>query len=164
MKLEKKYLIAGLIGVVTIAGALAYLQYKKLMNYTIKLRNIVVRSANLSSLNFDLFLNFENKSSISFEILSQTYDVYVNDTLISKIKGKEIVKIAPKSVSVIPLKVNVKPSTILDKLGKDALSIIANFGNNRIKINIKLQVKLYGFTVNIPYVFESTINEMKKNR
>ena len=162
MKLEKKYLIAGLIGIVTIAGAFAYLQYKKLMNYTIKLRNIVVRSANLSSLNFDLFLNFENKSSISFEILSQTYDVYVNDVLISKLKGKEVVKIQPKSTSVIPLKVNIKPSDILNKLGKGALNLIANFGNNRLKVNVKLQVKLYGFTFNIPFVYESTISEMIK--
>lgn len=162
MKLEKKYLIAGLIGVVTIAGALAYLQYKKLMNYTIKLRNIVVRSANLSSLNFDLFLNFENKSSISFEILSQTYDVYVNDMLISKLKGKEVVKIQPKSTSVIPLKVNIKPSDVLNKLGKGTLNLIANFGNNKLKVNVKLQVKLYGFTVNIPFVYESTISEMIK--
>ncbi len=162
MKLEKKYLIAGLIGIVTIAGAFAYLQYKKLMNYTIKLKNIVVRSANLSSLNFDLFLNFENKSNISFEILSQTYDVYVNDVLISKLKGKQVVKIQPKSTSVIPLKVNIKPSDILNKLGKGALNLIANFGNNRLKVNVKLQVKLYGFTFNIPFVYESTISEMIK--
>ena len=162
MKLEKKYLIAGLIGVVTIAGALAYLQYKKLMNYTIKLRNIVVKSAHLSSLNFELFLNFENNSSISFEILSQSYDVYINDTLISKLKGKEVVKIQPKSTSVIPLKVNIKPSDILNKLGKGTLNLIANFGNNKLKVNVKLQVKLYGFTVNIPFVYESTISEMIK--
>jgi LEA14-like dessication related protein len=162
MKLERKYLIAGLIGLVTITGAIAYIQYKKLMNYTIKLRNIVVRSANLSSLNFDLFLNFENKSSVAFEILSQTYDVYINNDLISKLKGKEVVKIAPKSVNVIPLKVNIKPSDVLNKVGKDALSLIANFGNNRLKVNVKLQVKLYGFTVNIPFVYESTISEMMK--
>jgi LEA14-like dessication related protein len=162
MKIERKYLIAGLIGVVTIAGALAYLQYKKLMNYTIKLRNIVVRSANLSSLNFDLFLNFENKSGVAFEILSQTYDVYVNDVLISKLKGKEVVKVQPKSTSVIPLKVNIKPIDVLNKLKKDTLSLIANFGNNKLKVNVKLQVKLYGFTVNIPFVYESTINEMVK--
>jgi len=162
MKIERKYLIAGLIGVVTIAGALAYLQYKKLMNYTIKLRNIVVRNTNLSSLNFDLFLNFENKSSISFEILSQTYDVYINDVLISKLKGKEVVKVQPKSTSVIPLKVNIKPIDVLNKLKKDTLSLIANFGNNKLKVDVKLQVKLYGFTVNIPFVYESTINEMVK--
>jgi hypothetical protein len=33
---SKKYLIAGVIAMVTITGALAYLQYKKLMNYIIK--------------------------------------------------------------------------------------------------------------------------------
>jgi LEA14-like dessication related protein len=162
MKLERKYLIAGLIGVVTIAGALAYLQYKKLMNYVIKVRNVVIRSASINSLNFDLYLNFENKSSVAFEILSQTYDVYINNDLISKLKGKEVVKIAPKSTSVIPLKVNIKPSDILNKVGKDALSLIANFGNNKLKVNVKLQVKLYGFTVNIPFVYESTISEMIK--
>jgi LEA14-like dessication related protein len=164
MKIEKKYLIAGLIGIVTIAGAFAYLQYKKLMNYVIKVKNVVIKSANIDSINFDLFLNFENKSSVAFEILSQSYDVYINNSLISKLKGKQVVKIAPKSVSVIPLKVNIKPSDILNKLGKDALNLIANFGNNRLKVNVKLQVKLYGFTFNIPYVYETTISELKKGK
>lgn len=162
MKLERKYIIAGLIGVVTIAGALAYLQYKKLMNYVIKVKNVVIKNASINSLNFDLYLNFENKSSVAFEIVSQTYDVYINDTLISKLNGKEIVNVAPSSISVIPLKVNIKPLEVLNKLKKDSLNMIANFGNNKLKVNIKLQVKLYGFTVNIPFIYESTIKEMMK--
>jgi hypothetical protein len=35
MKIQKKYIVAGLIGLVTITGASLYLQYQRLMNYTI---------------------------------------------------------------------------------------------------------------------------------
>ena len=50
----KKYLIAGAIGVVTIAGALAYLQYKKLMNYTLKFKRLRVKRLNFNEFDFDL--------------------------------------------------------------------------------------------------------------
>jgi LEA14-like dessication related protein len=164
MKIERKYIIAGLIGVVSIAAAAAYLQYKKLMNYTIKVRNVVLKSASINSVNLDLFLNFTNKSSIKFDIISQKYDVYINNILVSKLTGNQNVAVMPKGVSVIPVSVNFNPSSLLEKLGKNAVSLIANFANAVIKIEMKLQVKLYGFTINIPYVYESTIRDLKAQK
>tara|TARA_R110000868_G_scaffold181220_4_gene422059 strand:- start:1225 stop:1713 length:489 start_codon:yes stop_codon:yes gene_type:complete len=162
MKLEKKHLIAGLIGLVTITGALAYLQYKKLMNYVIRLKGVNLKSYSPNSLAFDLFLDFENKSSIKFDIISQSYDIYLNDTFLANLKSDTLVPVAPKGTSVIKLKVDINPTQALTKLKQNALSIISNLANAKIKMDIKLQVKLYGITLNIPYVFEKNILDLKK--
>ncbi len=162
MKLEKKHLIAGLIGLVTITGALAYLQYRKLMNYVIKVKGIAVRSSSPTSLIFDLILNFENKSAMKFEIISQTYDIYFNNNFLANLKSDTKVLVAPKGSSPITLKVNINPTQALAKLQGDALNIIANLANAKLKMDIKLQVKLYGITINIPYVYETSIADMRK--
>jgi LEA14-like dessication related protein len=164
MKLEKKHLIAGLIGLVTITGALAYLQYKKLMNYVIKVKGIAVKSSSPTSLIFDLMLDFENKSAIKFEIISQTYDIYFNNNFLAHLKGNTKVLVLPKGTSPLSLNVNINPTQALAKLQGDALSIISNLANAKLKMDIKLQVKLYGVTINIPYIYETSIADMKNKK
>lgn len=164
MKLERKHLIAGLIGLVTITGALAYLQYKKLMNYVIKVKGIAVKSSSPTSLIFDLMLDFENKSAIKFEIISQTYDIYFNNNFLAHLKGNTKVLVLPKGTSPLSLNVNINPTQALAKLQGDALSIISNLANAKLKMDIKLQVKLYGVTINIPYIYETSIADMKNKK
>jgi LEA14-like dessication related protein len=164
MKLERKHLIAGLIGLVTITGALAYLQYKKLMNYVIKVKGIAVKSSSPTSLIFDLMLDFENKSAIKFEIISQTYDIYFNNNFLAHLKGNTKVLMLPKGTSPLSLNVNINPTQALTKLKGDALSIISNLANAKLKMDIKLQVKLYGVTINIPYIYETSIADMKNKK
>ena len=164
MKLERKHLIAGLIGLVTITGALAYLQYKKLMNYVIKVKGIAVKSSSPTSLIFDLMLDFENKSAIKFEIISQTYDIYFNNNFLAHLKGNTKVLVLPKGTSPLTLNVNINPTQALAKLQGDALSIISNLANAKLKMDIKLQVKLYGVTINIPYIYETSIADMKNKK
>jgi len=162
MKLEKKHLIAAAIGLFSITGMLIYIQYRKLMNYVIKVKGIVVKSSTHTALIFDLMLDFENKSAIKFEIISQTYDVYFNNNFLAHLKSDTKVLVEPKGTSPITLKVNINPTQALAKLKGDALNIIANLANAKLKMDIKLQVKLYGITINIPYVFEKSIADMRK--
>jgi LEA14-like dessication related protein len=162
MKLERKHLIAGLIGLVTITGATLYLQYRKLMNYVITVKGIAVKSSSPTSLIFDLILNFENKSSIKFEIISQKYDIYFNNNFLATLKGNDKVLVEPKGTSPISLKVNLNPTQAANKLKGDALSILSNLVNAKLKMDIKLQVKLYGFTINIPYIYETSLADMRK--
>lgn len=162
MKLEKKHLIAAAIGLVSITGMLIYIQYRKLMNYVIKVKGIAVKSSTPTALIFDLMLDFENKSAIKFEIISQTYDVYFNNNFLANLKSDTKVLVEPKGTSPIAIKVNINPTQALAKLKGDALNIIANLANAKLKMDIKLQVKLYGITINIPYVFEKSIADMRK--
>jgi LEA14-like dessication related protein len=160
MKIQKKYLIAGAIGVVTIAGALAYLQYKRLMNYVIKVSKVKVNKVSLNNIDFNLLLNFENKSDVSFAIKSQTYNVYLNNVFVAKIENQSTNFIKAKSTSLLGLNVKFDPSTTIKKLGVGTLDLLTKPDKVMLKIDIKLKVKIWMFTVNIPYIFKSSLKDL----
>lgn len=162
MKIEKKYIIAGLIGVVSIVGAFAYLQYKKLMNYKISFKSLKIIKLSLNKVSLNVFLNFENLSDIAFDIESQEYNVLMNGKSVSKITNNAKNHIAAKSTSVIGVNVEFNPEKVASVLGKDYALILLNAKDYKIDIEMKLKVKVYGITVNIPYTYKSTLQEFIK--
>ena len=40
MAIKKRYFVAGAIGLVTVAGAMGYLQFKKIMNYSLAFKGM----------------------------------------------------------------------------------------------------------------------------
>jgi LEA14-like dessication related protein len=160
VKLEKKYLVAGAIGLVTVTGALMYLQYKRLMNYVIKVKRVVVNRIDSGSVDLNLFLNFTNNSDIGFTIESQSHNIYINDTLVSKIENNTPNQILPKSTSVIGVNIKFNPNKIINILGKNIVDFLTSSDKLRIKIDMKFRVKLWFFKVNIPYVYETTLKDL----
>ena len=160
MKLEKKYLVAGAIGLVTVTGALMYLQYKRLMNYVIKVKRVFVNRIDSNSVDLNLFLNFTNNSDIGFTIESQSHNIYINDTLVSKIENNTPNQISPKSTSVIGVNIKFNPNKIINILGKNIVDFLTSSDKLRIKIDMKFRVKLWFFKVNIPYVYETTLKDL----
>ena len=156
----KKYLIAGAIGVVTIAGALAYLQYKKLMNYTLKFRGLRVRKLKFNDFDFDISLDFINKSDIDFVIEKQVYNVYLNDIFVTKLENASPTTIKSNTSSLMALNVKVNPKDVLEKIGINALNFVLNADKTILKVDAKLKVKLWFFNINIPYVYQSTLKDM----
>lgn len=157
---HKTYLIAGLIGLVTITGALAYVQYKKIMNYALTFKTIKIKKLLPTAFDFDLFLNFQNKSKVPFIITKQSYDVYINDLFVSKVQNNAPTNIPADSITPMGVNVAFNPKTILDKLGQNALTLLTNPGNINIKVDINLSVKLWMFSVNIPYVYQTTLKDL----
>lgn len=157
----KKYLIAGAIGIVTIAGALAYLQYQKLMDFTLKFKRIIVRNIAANYFNFDIVLDFFNKANMNFRVVSQEYDVYLNNIYITKLKSDKDILIKAKSSSEIPLNVELKPEDVVKNLN---VSLLQNPKKYIIKIDAKLKVKFWFFKVNVPFTYSDTLeNMMAKN-
>jgi len=156
----KKYIIAGVLGVISIAAALAYLQYRKLMNFTIKFKKVLVKTLSATSISFDLFLNFTNNSDIKFTILEQDYKVYMNDAFVTKIINKAPIEVISKGTSVIPVNVTFDPRAVLKLIGKNATDLLLNRDKIIVKMDIKLKVKLYGIPVSIPYVYTSNLKEL----
>jgi LEA14-like dessication related protein len=160
----KKYLIAGVIATITITGALAYLQYKKLMNYIIKVKTAVVKTITANLLDLDLTLDFENKSNISFEIKSQEYEVYIDNKFITKINNIKPVFIKAKSNSDIFVNIKANPTKVGSKFKLEDLNKLLDLQNVKIKVIGKLKVKIYAFPVNIPFNYETTIKELRENK
>jgi LEA14-like dessication related protein len=156
----KKYLIGGLIGLVTVTGAIAYIQYQRLMNYVLSFKKIFIRTVNANYINFDLILGFENKSNVAFSIERQEYDVYVNDVYITKLKNNNPVKIDASKTSDLLLNIELNPKDLAAKLNKNILVLLAAPDKLKIKVDCKLKVKLWFFTVNIPYVYEDTLKNI----
>lgn len=156
----KKYLVAGIIGAVTITGALLYLQYKKMMNYVLKFRSIKGKKFSANAIDFDLFLNFTNNADIGFTIKSQLYNVYVNDVFITKIENSSPLVIKPKDTSILGINIALNPKDIMNKLGTKALGLLITPDKFMIKLDMKLRVQLYIFTVNIPYTYQTTLKQI----
>lgn len=171
MKIEKKYILAGVIGLVTITGALLYLQYKKLMNYVIKFKAIKVKSLTMNIINFDIFLNLTNNSNLAFDIVEQDYKVYLNDVEVTKMANKSVNHISAKktngidtSLSVVGVNVSFNPSVVLNTLGKNWASILFHPESLRIRVVMKLKVSLYGVKVSIPYTYEGTLKSIIESK
>lgn len=160
MKIEKKHLIAGLIGLVTITGAVAYLQYKKLMNYTIKFKTIKVNSISVQLIDFNLFINFTNNSELKFDIIEQEHNVYINDKFVSKVTSNNPIQISPKSTSVLMVNVKFNPTEVFHMLGKNIVDILTKADTVNVKIDMKFKVKMYGIKLSIPYTYLSNLKEL----
>ena len=74
---KKQWIITGAIGFVSISAAVLYYNYKKLMNYEIKPRGIKLKSFRPAKIGLQLLLDFINPSNLSFQIIEQSYKVYV---------------------------------------------------------------------------------------
>lgn len=156
----KKWLIVGGLSVISIALGALYLQYKKLMNYTIKVKGIKLNTITPQVINFDLFINFTNNSDIKFVISDQVYKVYINGQYVTTLVNGTDVYVGAKSTSLIPVNVKFNPTDVMRLLGQNALIILASPQKINIKVDIKLKVSLYGIKFNIPYVYESTLKEI----
>lgn len=163
MKIQKKHIIAGLIGLVTISGATLYLQYKRLMNYTIGLNRLKINKLSLQGLNLDIFLNFNNKSTLKFTIEKQKYDVFVNNVYLTTLENNLPNNIAPNSTSVIGVNIDVDRKLIALRL-RDAILTFANTDKTIVKIVTKLKVKYGIFSISFPpYTYQDTLKNMMAN-
>lgn len=164
MKIQKKHIIVGVIGIVSISAAVLYWQYKKLMDYCISLNKIMLREFNLSKANIDLYLNFKNNSAIKLEILSQDYTVLINDKEVVKAGNTNALTVAPNSTSVLSVNIAFSPQKLINTLGSLATDMLLNPQKINITISVKVKVKLWAFTVSIPYEFKSTLKDMLANK
>lgn len=156
----KKWLIVGGLGVVSIALAIGYLQYKKIMNYVLKFKSVKIKKINEKIVDFDLFLFFTNKSDAKFTISEQEYKVYLNDQYVTKLVNSANAIILPKSDSVVGVNVTFQPKEVLDILKQNIFSIITTPEKFTLKVDMKFKVSVYGIKVSIPYTYISTIKEL----
>src|SRR5690606_21347631 len=90
-----KYLAIG-TGVVSLTAAgIIFYQYKKLMNYVIKLKNFNLISFTQTNFTADVLLGLENKSGLSFDIISQSYAVFINNKQVAAIGNNKLIHITP---------------------------------------------------------------------
>lgn len=160
MAIQKKYLITGALAFVTISGAVLYWQYTKLMETAIKFVSLKINKASLTTVNVDLFLNFQNKSHIGFKISEMEYKVYLDTTEIAYLSKPETQQIAAKSTSPITINVNFNPSKIGKEIKGNASNLLLNVLNAQIRVEIKLKVELWFIKLPVPFTYVTTLGEL----
>lgn len=156
----KKWLTFGAIAIFSVTLAVAYTQYKKLMNYTIKFKGLRLKKVSTEQINFDLLLDFVNNSTFKFDILEQVYNVYVNDKFVSKMVGTSAYTIYPKASSPLGINVNINVKDITRAVGKNWAALLINPSATKISIDMNLRVKFYGIKINLPYKYDTDLKQL----
>jgi LEA14-like dessication related protein len=162
MELKNKkwlYIGAGVLGL----SALAYYQYKKLMDFKLGFKSARVNKIGASGINLDLFFNFTNKSSIAVEVISQSYDVYINDIFVTTLSNGLSTTIKPKATTIVGVNVSLTGQQIKE-LGsrlKGGVLALLDYKNVKVKIVERIKMKVAGFIpYTLNYTYNTTIGEM----
>jgi LEA14-like dessication related protein len=161
-KIKKKYVIASVIGLVTVFGAIAYLQIKKLLeNFKWEFKKVKVRTLTPTLISFDVFLEFLNASDISFHIVNQEYKVFVNNEYITRGSNGMDNVIAKRSVSQLGVNIAFDPKVVIKQLKINAIDMLTKPESVNIKVEMNFRIKVGFIGFNVPYTYEVDLKELK---
>lgn len=152
-----------LIGLGVTAGlfvAFGYYEYLKLMQYVIKVKNIIPKKITATNINFDLLVWFRNSSDLRITIEQQDHKVYLNDKFITSIVNNVDNTIHPKQSSVIGFNVDINLKELLNVLKTEALNILTHPDKFNIRVDMNFKIKFYFMRINVPYSYVITINDI----
>ena len=153
--------IVALGAVSTIAGIWLYKQLKKMEDYGLDFKNIIVRKVSTTEFIFDLYMIFTNKSNLGVTLARQEYDVYANNVYITTVKNDTPNDIKAKSESEIGMRINVNPIELVSKIGLNAVELITNPKKINIKIVMKYKIKILFLNASIPeIIYEDSLYNM----
>jgi LEA14-like dessication related protein len=134
------------------------------MQYTIKVKTGRVRQFTNKKFVIDLFLSFQNNSTLTIDIIGQEHKVYINDKLISTIKNLAQNTILPKTESIIAVNLELNPTNVLNVVKKSFANILLNPESVVIRVDSNMKVRFYGITLSLPSVFEDNLKNMLLKR
>ena len=161
--ITRKQIFVGLGVALTTLGIYLAIQFNRLKNFSLKVRNIKVNKLTQQEVNLEISFNFVNRSDLQIALAYQVYDIYLNNKLVSTVKSDKTQTITPKSST--PLKVNVsfKPIEVVSKIDfTKVLGTLLNFKRQNIKVVTKLGVKYLGLTIPVTTTTEDTIENWSK--
>jgi LEA14-like dessication related protein len=155
MKLQKKHYIAGAIGLVTFTGAMAYLQYKRMMDYVVKVRKVDPKKVSAKLISLDMVIDYTNKGNVDIQVENTIANVFINDKPVTKIELKKSFVIKGSSTFPVSLNVQFNPSDVLNALKINLVDVAINPQKINIRVDLVLKAKLWFFNINIKdkYVF-----------
>lgn len=150
---NKKLLIAGLIGAVSLTGAYLYLQVSKILSYTLNFKGIRNVTYNKTGIKFQIFYEYLNKANIDITLAKQEYEIFINGQYLTTMTN-----FAPnilKGGSPSEIEINVElTANDFKKVKLNIAQVLLRPSTVEIKTIMKWKVK-YGilkFPVTYPYI------------
>lgn len=158
MKIQKKYIWAGAIAAISGVAALGYLQFKKVMNYTLTMTGIKNPKLTATELDFDIYYEYKNNADIDITLLEQEYEVYIDNRYITTLKNYAPNVLKGNELSTISVGVRLKFSDLKGKFDKGLLGrMIVDPASIQVKTVMKWKVKVLGI-IRFPARYTYTLN------
>jgi len=148
-------------GVVFTVG-LAYLliQFKKLMDYTIKFSRFQKVKISPNELIFDIFVKLDNPSNLALTLTNQNYDVYINNNFVTNVNTSVQTTLKAKTSTEFPLRINVNPNDITKAMGTNWAILLLTPEKVVITTVFKVKVKVLGITIPIKSKYPISLAEI----
>jgi hypothetical protein len=150
---NKKLLIAGIIGAVSITGAYLYLQVSKILSYTLNFKGIRNVTFDKTSVKFQIFYEYLNKANIDITLAQQEYEIFINGQYLTTMTNFAPNILKGGSPSEIVINVNLTADDF-KKVKLNLAQVLLRPSSVEIKTVMKWKVK-YGFLkfpVTYPYI------------
>jgi LEA14-like dessication related protein len=160
MKVERKYLIATLIGAISLTGAYMYLQVKKILNYTLNFvgaRNVSISATGVTA---DFVYEYQNKANIDVTLATQEYEIFINGVYFTTLRNDNPTLLKGGQNSSIVVKMDLNYKELGKVLKTNYLTLVALPQNVKILTKMKWKAKYGIFKVPITYDWEVTLKEV----
>lgn len=123
-------------GVIT-AAYLIRKQVQLLYAYSFKLRKVKTGVVSVEKLELTFTIELFNKSSIGYEITGYDFDVFLNNTLVAKVKNQDQQKrmVKPHSSALIDVKVVTSPKKVFN--ADNVASLLSILNPQKLMVRLK---------------------------
>ena len=139
---------------------LLLIEFKKLMDYTIKFVKFQKVKISPNELIFDIFVQLNNPSNLSLTLTSQTYDVYINNNFVTNVSTNVQTTLEAKKSTQFPLRINVNPNDITKAMGTNWALLLLTPEKIVITTIFKVKVKVLGITIPIKSKYPISLAEI----
>ena len=155
-KIEKKFWIAGLIGLVSVTGAYLYFQVQKILDYTLTFKGIRnVKFDKNANISFTIQYEYKNKANIDLTLDNQQYEVYINNQHLTTLTNFIPNKLSGSKTSLIEVNLNITKDDF-KKINLNWLQLILQHEKIEIKTIMKWKIK-YGL-LRFPFQYPYTVS------
>lgn len=160
MKIEKKYIVAGAIMLGSISLGLLYLQFQKMKDFCLSMKQIQVINFAWTAANINMYINFRNKSKFKMTLFSQEYIIYLNDKFVAKVSNTVPQIVLANAISVLSAKLEFNPRDVLQTLKMNITDLLLNPDKINIKIAINVEAGIGILKFSVPYNYITTLKEL----
>lgn len=161
LKTKLKYALGiATIGLTATTIIWARKQYKKMLSNKVDINSFKVTDISLNNIGIEVFFNYFNNTDIKITLVSQKYDIYLDDKFVASLINDSTNVIKPNTTSVIGVRGEFDLMKISKNLNINPIKLFLLPKNQRVRIDMKLKVKLLFFNVTIPFSYEDSVKNL----
>jgi len=146
-------------GVVALLGYTAFKinkLVKQLQDFELIFKKVKVNKFNTKTLDFNVFYDYVNKSPITINLVSQEYDIYVNDVYVTTMKNYAENVLKANATSPLGFNVLIDLPSLDEKIRKSYYDMLLDPKSVKLTFDMKFKAR-FGF-INIPYRYKWDTN------